>query len=77
MYDILILNGKIISGLGNPWLNGDVAVVKDKIVKIGRLSREEAAKVINARGFFVSPGFIVTQWNIRTFFLDSSFLSRP
>lgn len=58
MYDILILNGKIISGLGNPWLNGDVAVVKDKIVKIGRLSREEAAKVIDARGCFVSPGFI-------------------
>lgn len=58
MYDVLIRNGKIISGMGNPWFYGDVALVKDKIVKIGRLSEEKAAKVIDARGCFVSPGFI-------------------
>lgn len=58
MYDVLIRNGKIISGMGNPGFYGDVALVKDKIVKIGRLSEEKAAKVIDARGCFVSPGFI-------------------
>ncbi len=58
MYDILILNGKIISGEGNPWFYGDVAIVKEKIVRIGRLSREKAAKVLDARGCFVAPGFI-------------------
>ncbi len=36
MNDILILNGKIISGIGNPWFYGDLAIVNDKIVKIGR-----------------------------------------
>ena len=34
MYDVLIKNGKVITGTGNPWLYGDVAIVKDKIVKI-------------------------------------------
>ena len=58
MYDILILNGRIISGMGNPWFYGDVAVVKDKIVKVGQLAREEAIRVIDARGCLVTPGFI-------------------
>ena len=34
MYDLLILNGRIVSGTGNPWFFGDVAVVKDKIVQL-------------------------------------------
>jgi N-acyl-D-amino-acid deacylase len=58
MYDLLILNGKIISGLGNPWYYGDLAIVKDTIVRIGRLSEEKADRVIDARGCFVAPGFI-------------------
>ena len=58
MYDILILNGRIISGLGNPWFYGDLGVVRDKIVKIGRLGGEEAKKRIDAKDRFVTPGFI-------------------
>jgi N-acyl-D-amino-acid deacylase len=58
MYDLLILNGKIISGSGNPWFYGDVAIAQDKIVKIGRLGNEKAGKVIDAKGFIVTPGFI-------------------
>ena len=58
MYDLLIRNGKIISGMGNPWYWGDVAVVGDKIVRIGRLADNQARQVINAAGRVVSPGFI-------------------
>ncbi len=58
MYDLLILNGKIVSGTGNPWFYGDLAIVRDKIVKIGRLSKEETFRVIDASGCFVAPGFI-------------------
>jgi len=58
MYDVLILNGKIVSGMGNPWYWGDLAIVRDKIVRIGRLAREEAGRVIDAKGCVVSPGFI-------------------
>jgi len=58
VYDILIRNGRIVSGLGNPWYWADLAIVKDKIVKIGRLAKERARRIIDARGCVVSPGFI-------------------
>lgn len=58
MYDLLILNGKILSGKGNPWFWGDVAVARGKIVKIGRCQQEQGEKIIDARGGVVSPGFI-------------------
>lgn len=58
MYDIIIKNGKIISGTGNPWFYGNVGIVKDKIVKIGRLAEEAATQIIDAKGRFVAPGFI-------------------
>lgn len=58
MYDLLIVNGRIVDGEGNPWFRGDVAIVKDKIVKIGRLSNREAHRVIDAANGFVAPGFI-------------------
>ncbi len=31
-YDVIIKNGKIVDGSGNPWFYGDVAIVKGKIV---------------------------------------------
>jgi N-acyl-D-amino-acid deacylase len=58
VYDLLILNGKIVSGKGNPWHWGDLAIVQNKIVKIGQLRKAEATKVIDAKGYIVSPGFI-------------------
>jgi len=58
MYDLLIVNGRVIAGSGNPWFWGDVAIVGDKIVKIGQLSGEKATRVIDAKGRFVAPGFI-------------------
>jgi N-acyl-D-amino-acid deacylase len=58
MYDLLIVNGRVIAGSGNPWFWGDLAIVGDKIVKIGQLSKEKAKRVIDANGCFVAPGFI-------------------
>jgi N-acyl-D-amino-acid deacylase len=57
-YDIIIKNGKIVDGAGNPWFYGDVGIIKDKIVKIGDLSKSKADKIIDATGLIVSPGFI-------------------
>ncbi len=55
---ILITNGHIINGTGNSWILGDIAIVKDKIVAIGRLTNWTADRVINARENIVAPGFI-------------------
>ena len=57
-YDVLILNGKIIDGPGNSWFYGDVAVKDGKIVYVGKTNNLTAAKVINAKGLIVAPGFI-------------------
>ena len=56
-YDILIKNGKIVDGTGNSWHYGDVGIVKDKIVAVGKLEGS-ATKTIDAKGLIVSPGFI-------------------
>lgn len=57
-FDIIVKNGKIIDGTGNPWFYGDVGIVKNKIVKVGDLSRSKATKIIDATGLIVAPGFI-------------------
>ena len=56
MYDLVIVHGRIISGAGNPWFYGDVAVVGNKIVKIGRLEKKEAKKSSMQRGALSPPG---------------------
>ena len=57
-YDVLIVNGRIFDGTGNPWFYGDVGIVGDKIAAIGRRLRGDAKTVIDASGLAVSPGFI-------------------
>lgn len=57
-YDLLIQNGKIVDGTGNPWFYGDLAVRGDRIVAVGRVPAGRAKRVIDARGLVVAPGFI-------------------
>lgn len=57
-YDIIIKNGQIIDGTGNPWVSGDIALRGDRIAKIGKLEGATAKRVIDADGLVVSPGFI-------------------
>ena len=60
-YDLLILNGRIVDGTGSTPFDADVAILKDSIVRIARLSsyeRSRSRRVIDASGMVVSPGFI-------------------
>jgi N-acyl-D-amino-acid deacylase len=58
MYSLLIKNGKIIDGTGNPWMDADVAIKGEKIVRIGRIERDSSEKTIDAKNLCVCPGFI-------------------
>jgi N-acyl-D-amino-acid deacylase len=58
MYSVLIKNGKVVNGTGNPWFYADIAVKGEKIVKIGRILDSESETTIDAKGYVVSPGFI-------------------
>ncbi len=57
-YDLIIKNGFIIDGTGNPWFKGDVCIKDKKIVRIGIIHENLAEKVIDAQNLFVCPGFI-------------------
>src|SRR3954464_9721734 len=57
-YDLLIQNGKIFDGAGNPWFFGDIAIRRDTIAAIGHLPSANATLTIDAKGLAVAPGFI-------------------
>lgn len=58
-FDLLIVNGKVMDGTGNPWFYADIGIVDGKIKAIERtLNRNNAKKIIDAEGLYVVPGFI-------------------
>jgi N-acyl-D-amino-acid deacylase len=59
-YDVIIKNGRIIDGSGNPWVSGDIAIRGDRIAAIGNLQNAKAERTMDASGMVVSPGFIDT-----------------
>ncbi|MGE0882071.1 MAG: amidohydrolase family protein [Blastocatellales bacterium] len=57
-FDLIIRNGRIVDGTGNPSFVGDIAIRDGRITAIGRLANRSATKVIDATGLAVAPGFI-------------------
>ncbi len=57
-YDVLIRNGRVIDGTGNPWFHADVAVSGDRIVAIAKALAGNARREIDSQGLVVAPGFI-------------------
>lgn len=55
--DVLIRGGRVIDGTGNPAFFADVGITNGRIAAIGRLTNE-AARVLDAAGQVVAPGFI-------------------
>jgi N-acyl-D-amino-acid deacylase len=57
-YDVIIRGGHVIDGAGNPWIKADVGIRAGRIARVGRLDGAQAARVIDATGQVVTPGFI-------------------
>ncbi len=61
VYDLVIVNGRVVDGSGTAAIEADVAVVGDTIAQVGPIPSEDRARarrLIDARGMVVSPGFI-------------------
>ncbi|MEP7111165.1 MAG: D-aminoacylase [Ferruginibacter sp.] len=57
-YDIVIKNGKIMDGTGNSWYYADIAVKDGGIALIQKQITAAAARIIDAKGLIIAPGFI-------------------
>ena len=59
-YDVVIRNGRVLDGAGNPWIRADVAINDGKFVRIGKI-KGKGKREIDAKGKYVSPGWIDMQ----------------
>jgi N-acyl-D-amino-acid deacylase len=57
IYDIVIRNGRVLDGAGNPWIAADVAINDGRFVRIGKIEGK-GKREIDATGRYVSPGWI-------------------
>ena len=57
-WSLLIRNGTVVDGSGAPARAADVAVEGDRIAAVGPTLGGEAARVVDATGLMVAPGFI-------------------
>ncbi len=70
--DVVVRNGFVVDGTGNPWFRADVGLRGGRIAAVGDLSRAAASRVIDARGLVVSPGFIDVHTHV-----DDDLIAQP
>jgi len=71
MYDLIIRNGTLIDGTGSEPYSADIGIRNGKIQSIGK-NLNDAARIIDATGLTVTPGFIDSHSHS-----DNAFLSFP
>jgi N-acyl-D-aspartate/D-glutamate deacylase len=57
-YDLIISGGTVIDGTGADAKRADIAVNNGRIARIGDLTADTAAQIIDAKGKVVTPGFV-------------------
>src|SRR6476646_1837548 len=67
-FDVVISNGRVVDGTGNPWFRADVGVRDGRIAAIGSLANAPARQRLDARDHVVAPGFTdlmaATDWTL-------------
>lgn len=57
-FDVVIRGGRVIDGTGNPWFLADVGITGDAIAVVAPHLESAGARIVDAQGMVVSPGFI-------------------
>ena len=70
-YDLLIRSGTIYDGSGAAPYDGDIGIRGDRIVYVGPALPANAARVVDAHGLAVTPGFInMLSWATESLLVD-------
>jgi N-acyl-D-amino-acid deacylase len=56
-FDLVIRNGRVLDGMGNPWIAADVAIKDGRFAAVGKITGR-GEREIDATGRYVSPGWI-------------------
>jgi len=57
-FDLVLANGRVVDGCGNPWFRGDIGIRGGRIVEIAPPGTLHGQEQINADGRFIAPGFV-------------------
>jgi N-acyl-D-amino-acid deacylase len=57
-FDVVIRDGMIIDGTRLPRFRGDIGIKDGRIARVGRLGAGAGARVLDASGMIVAPGFV-------------------
>jgi N-acyl-D-amino-acid deacylase len=57
-FDLVIKNGRILDGCGNPWFRGDLAIQKGRIAAIGLPGSLHGGQTLDVNDCYIAPGFI-------------------
>jgi N-acyl-D-amino-acid deacylase len=57
-FDLLLTNGRVVDGMGNPWYRADIGIRDGRIAAIGSLRTRQALRTIDVKDQVIAPGFI-------------------
>ena len=57
-FDLVVRGGRVVDGTGSPWFVADVGIKGDAIVAVGPRLDAPGARVVDAQGMVVAPGFV-------------------
>jgi len=57
-YELVLADGRIVDGCGNPWYDGDLAIEQGHIADIAPAGSLHGKQTIDVNGRFIAPGFI-------------------
>ena len=65
MYDLIIKNGQIVDGTGNPSFRGDIGIIDGLVAKVANTDIDSPIsdygnEIIDAAGAIVAPGWVDT-----------------
>lgn len=57
-FDVMLTNGRILDGCGNPWFRGDLAIQDGRIAAIAPPGTLQGKRTLDTGGHYIAPGFI-------------------